>query len=574
LNIEDLQAEINAVDQEAAQINSSGVQSLVKKFLNIIERLAGENDSLKSKNQNLSDEINRLKGEQGKPDIKANKKKDGNISSEAERKEAEANANKDLAQSNGEEGEVANGKKKRRRESKLATIKIDREQICQLNKDGLPDDLKFIGFEDIVIQELIIKTDNVKYCREVYYSPSQNKRYRAELPEAVRGQGEFGPGIRSLIPILKSEGNLSEKRILGFFQNFGIKISATYISQRWTTGYDLFHQEKSDLYHSGLTHSGYAQIDDTSARVNGVNQYCQIVCSPLFTVYFTTPGKDRLTVLNVLTDFAPPHYLYNQQAQTLLGTFKMADKARVAIDAQLPRDVAMNEAEFKAQLLGLDGLGSRQRIHLSEACAIAYYQQQTEFPVIKTLVADDAPQFKLLTLYLVLCWIHDARHYKKLKPFIPIHQQFLAEFLSRYWAYYTELLKYKREPTPKKKLRLAQQFDEIFSSTTGYEDLDDRIAKTLAKKNELLLVLEYPQLPLHNNAAELAARAQARARDVSFQTRSELGTKIKDSFMSINQTAKKLGVSFYDYVYDRVSGQNKLPSLADLIAQKAQGLPI
>jgi hypothetical protein len=90
----------------------------------------------------------------------------------------------------------------------------------------------------------------------------------------------------------------------------------------------------------------------------------------------------------------------------------------------------------------------------------------------------------------------------------------------------------------------------------------------------LLLVLEYPQLPLHNNAAELGARAQARARDVSFQTRSEPGTKIKDTFMTIKQTAKKLGVSFYDYVYDRVSGQNKLPSLADLIAQKAQALPI
>ena len=61
-------------------------------------------------------------------------------------------------------------------------------------------------------------------------------------------------------------------------------------------------------------------------------------------------------------------------------------------------------------------------------------------------------------------------------------------------------------------------------------------------------------------------------RDVSYQTRSEQGTKIKDTFMSINQTAKKLGVSFYDYVYDRVAGHFKLPSLADLIAQKAQAL--
>lgn len=574
MNIKDLQAEINVIDQEAAQTKSSGLQSIVKKLLNIIERLAGENDHLKSKLQKQSDEINRLKGEQGKPDIKANNRKDGDISSESERKEAEANANRSAEQSNDEGGKDADGKKQRQRESKLAKIKIDREQICQLNKDGLPDDLEFKGYEDVVIQELIIKTDNVKYRREVYYSPSQRKSYRGELPEEVRGQGEYGPGIRTLIPILKSEGNLSEKRILGFFRNFGIEISPAYISQQWTRGYAIFHQEKSDLYRSGITHSDYVQIDDTSARVNGVNHYCQVVCSPSFTAYFTTPSKDRLMVLSVLTDFAPLQYLYNQQAQALLNTFKMADKTRVAVDEKLPCNVVMNETEFKAHLACLDSLGVRQRVHLSEACAIAYYRQQTEFPIIKILLADDAPQFKLLTHYLALCWIHDGRHYKKLKPFVPIHQQLLAEFRSRYWAYYTELLKYQREPTLKKKLWLVKAFNEIFSSTTGYEDLDDRIAKTFAKKNELLLVLAYSQLPLHNNASELGARVQARARDVSFQTRSELGTKIKDTFMTINQTARKLGVSFYDYVYDRVTRLYELQSLADLITLKAQVLQI
>ena len=105
-----------------------------------------------------------------------------------------------------------------------------------------------------------------------------------------------------------------------------------------------------------------------------------------------------------------------------------------------------------------------------------------------------------------------------------------------------------------KKTGFAKRFDELFGATTDYEELNDRIAKTLAKKIELLQVLELPQLPLHNNEAELGARVQARVRDVSFQTRSEKGTKIKDTFLTINQTAKKLGVSFYDYVYDRVTG--------------------
>ncbi|MFA7241069.1 MAG: hypothetical protein WC091_13250 [Sulfuricellaceae bacterium] len=570
MSSQNLQAEINAICQIISQAEGGVSQSVVEMLLNIIERLAGENDTLKIELQKLNDEINRLKGEKGKPDIKANKKKGEDISSEVERKLAEA----DAENSNGEAAGDADGKKKRRREPKLPNIKIDREQICPLDKNGLPDDLVFKCYEDVVIQDIIIRTDNVKYRREVYYSPSQHKSYLGELPDEVRGQGEFGVGIRTLIPFFKTECHMSEKRIWGFFNNFGIKVSAAYISQQWTGGYDLFHQEKSDIYRSGIAHSDYVQIDDTSARVNGVNQYCQVVCSPLFTAYFTTPNKDRLTVLGVLTDSAPLQYLYNAQARTLLDTFKLTDKSRAAIDAQLRSDDVMNETEFNAHLACLDTLSARQSVHLSEACAIAYYQQQTEFPVIQTLLADDAPQFKLLTRFLALCWVHDGRHYKKLKPFVPIHQRALADFRSRYWGYYTELLKYKREPTPEKITVLEKKFDEIFSSSTGYEDLDERIAKTLAKKTELLLVLKYPQLPLHNNASELEARKQARLRDVSFQTRNAKGTKIKDAFITVNQTAKKLGVSFYDYILDRITGKFKLPSLADLIAQKTQTVQV
>lgn len=566
MKIEDLQAEVTAIDQESVQLKSGVERDIVKKLLNLVERLVTENETLKAELQELRDEINRLKGERGKPDIKANKKKDGDISSEDERKQAEAEAN-------GRAVEDADGKKKRQREPKLPKIKIDREHICSLDKNGLPDDLIFKGYEDVIVQNIIIKTDNVKYRRAVYYSPSQHKSYYGELPDGVRDQGEYGAGIRTLIPVLKTEGNMSQQRIKGFFHNFGIDVSATYIAQQWTGGYSLFHQEKSDLYRSGITHSDYVQIDDTSARVNGVNQYCQVVCSPLFTAYFTTPKKDRLTVLGVLTDFSPVQYLYNQHAQNLIGTFKLANKACAAIDAQLPVDVVMDEVEFTAQLACLDDLGIKQIAYLTEACAIAYYQQQTDFPIVNTLLADDAPQFKLLTLYFGLCWIHDGRHYKKLRPFVPSHQSALADFRGRYWDYYTELLKYQRDPAPGKKAGLENQFDKLFSTSTGYEELDGRIAKTLAKKTELLRVLEQPQLPLHNNAAELGARVQARVRDVSFQTRSEEGTKIKDTFLTINQTAKKLGVSFYDYVYDRVTGQFALPSLADLIAQKTQPVP-
>jgi len=130
------------------------------------------------------------------------------------------------------------------------------------------------------------------------------------------------------------------------------------------------------------------------------------------------------------------------------------------------------------------------------------YQQQSQIPVIKTLVTDDAPQFKLLTDDLSLCWVHEARHYKKLSPFVTCHQKSLDKFLDGFWDYYRELLAYRNSPSPEEKLKLKLKFLEIFGIQTGYEQLDERKKLTLSKISELLLVLEHPELPLHNNPAE------------------------------------------------------------------------
>ena len=84
------------------------------------------------------------------------------------------------------------------------------------------------------------------------------------------------------------------------------------------------------------------------------------------------------------------------------------------------------------------------------------------------------------------------------------------------------------------------------------------------------MVLKHPELPLHNNASELAVRRRVRKRDVSFGPRTDAGKKAWDTFMSLAATTTKLGVSFYAYIRDRVSGANKVPALADLITQQAE----
>ncbi|RUM94047.1 MAG: hypothetical protein DSZ28_05270 [Thiothrix sp.] len=249
MNKKDIQATLIALQDEAASLSDPKTNDIFKGLFNLIEQLYSDNETLKEENQQLKDEINGLKGEQGKPDIKKNTQQTDH-SSEQERNESDES-----------ESGQATEKKKRHRKSKLAHVKIDREQICPIDKSILPKDGQCKGFSDLVIQDIKIVTDNVKYRREMYYSPSTGKTYLGNLPADVAEKGEYGVGVRSLIPLLKSECHLSESCILDFFQNLGIEVSSAYISNQWTKGYDDFHQEKAAIFEAGLSSTSEFIVD-------------------------------------------------------------------------------------------------------------------------------------------------------------------------------------------------------------------------------------------------------------------------------------------------------------------------
>jgi len=156
---------------------------------------------------------------------------------------------------------------------------------------------------------------------------------------------------------------------------------------------------------------------------------------------------------------------------------------------------------------------------------------------------------------------------------VDYHRQLTDDFLTRFWDFYHQLQDYRSQPSKQQAAVLDQAFDDLFSTVTGYNELDKRIAKTKAKKDRLLQVLKYPQIPLHNNPAELDARRRVRKRDISFGPRTQDGRQAWDTFMTLVATAKKLGVNFYDYVFDRIAEVYALPSLAELIQQRSLAYP-
>ncbi len=526
--------------------NLDGARQAITILLNLVEELKQENETLRIQVQQLRDEVNRLKGEQGKPDIKAGKKKKGgDHSSERERRRP----------------------KSWRKSSKVDKIEVDREEKLYLERSQLPDDAQFKGYESVIIQDIQLKTDNIRFLKEKFYSPSQKLTYLAELPAGY--EGEFGPGIRTLVLTLYYGGEMSEPKIVEFLRHLGIFISEGQVSNLLTKKKENWHEEKDAIYRAGLESSSWQHTDDTGTRVNGENQHCHVMCNPLYTAYFTRPGKERLTIISILQNLSEPVYLLNETTTEWLELFATPQWAQGVIDAW-PQGQILAHAQLddlvQTQLGRLNG---QQQARVREAAALTAYYQQTDVPIVLNLLSDDAPQFRFITPEQSLCWVHEGRHYKKLTPFVDYHRQLLQDFQKQFWTYYHDLQAYRTNPVPEQALKLSQTFDDLFGQVTGYDELDKRIAKSKAKKDRLLKVLQHPEIPLHNNPAELAARRRVRKRDISFGPRTADGLAAWDTFMSLAATCKKLGVSFYAYIYDRVAAVYALPSLADLIRQRA-----
>jgi len=425
--------------------------------------------TLQKEVQELRNEINKLKGEKGKPNIKENIKKNSNPIEK-------------------------NPPKKWKKGSK--NIKIDREEIVRLDRSSLPNDVVFKGYETKIIQNMIIKTDNVLYKREVYYSPESNMRYTAELDAGLKDTS-FGPELKAHILTMYFEYRMTENLIHSFLTGIGISISEGEISNLLIeTKSDVFTTEKEEILISGAECSKGINIDDSGFRENGKNKYINIICSSLFSFFIVNDNKKAITIEKVF------------------------------------------------QNKGING---------------------SKIPII----CDDAPQWKILSKLIQLCWVHEERHYRKLIPVLSAHKKEVEVKRSQIWDFYCGLKAYKKKPSIKDKNLLSDMFDKIFNVSSNYSKLNNRLKLTYEKKEELLLVLDYPEIDIHNNLSENGIRPAVIKRKISNGTRTKKGTIAWENHLSIISTCKKHNIRYFDYILNIFKEIKHPNSLSQLIKEKA-----
>src|SRR6266700_2310644 len=282
-------------------IQDEAVRPVVIDLMNLVENLHAKVQEQAEEIQRLRDENNRLKGEQGKPAIKPNKAAT-HLSSEKERHQS----------------------KPHHKASKQAQIRIDRVEVVKVDHQRLPQDAEFKGYEEVTVQDIDFRTENITFRKEKYYSPSQKRTYLAELPAGYKGQ--FGPGVRAWVLALYYAAGMSEPKILELLQTVGMHISAGQLSAFLIKDQELFHAESVTVVRAGLESSPWHHLDSTTTRVNGKNEHCHVLCNPFYTASCTLPAKDRLSLLRVLQGGAHPAFRLNELALTLLPHLGVAKK--------------------------------------------------------------------------------------------------------------------------------------------------------------------------------------------------------------------------------------------------------
>ena len=141
---------------------------------------------------------------------------------------------------------------------------------------------------------------------------------------------------------------------------------------------------------------------------------------------------------------------------------------------------------------------------------------------------------------------------------------------ARLWSLYAALKAYRRKPSKRLGGQLARRFDALFTSKTGFITLDRLLARIHANRLELLVVLDRPEVPLNTNGSENDIRAMVTRRKLSAGTRSQSGKQARDTFIGLMKTCRKLRISYWHYLGDRLQVPNAtpVPSLPGLVRQR------
>jgi len=487
--------------------------------------------------QRLTDEVRRLKGGPPRPQLKPNTLEPA----------GEANA---------EESGVLDGPYPRRRGPHRAkTAELVIHETCSVPLVGVPDGSRFKGYRRYVVQEVEIRTHNTGYLLEQWQFPT-GEWVTAPVPLAVHG-GHYGPQWVSYLLHQYYHAHVTQPLLLAQMQDWGIEMSAGQLNHLLTEDHHLFHQEKAAIKATGLAVSAYFQADDTGTCHRGRSGYCTSIGNEWFAWLASTDSKSRGNCLERLQ--VERRYEVNAEALAYMAARGWAAGHREMLAA---RPGVMTDPKDWAAHLRRNLVGRRRAVALATEGALIGGLVAPGFNLEMGVLSDDAGQFARFVHGL--CWVHAERPLQHLLPLNESDRQAIAGVREQIWGLYRDLKTYRQAPDPAAEADITRRFEALYITETCCEPLNQVLRGFQHQPAERLRVLDRPDLPLHNNRSENDLRDRVKKRKISAGTRSEVGRQCRDTFASLKKTCRKHGLSFWEYLKDRVSGLNVISFIDEM----------
>ncbi len=498
----------------------------------------------------LKDEISTLKGEKKRPKFKSSAL-DSKTAREAEADPDASGTSKKRA-----------GSRKKARNSQL-TI---HEEKALAPEEPVPEGARFKGYRDFVVQDLILQAHNTRYRQERWITPAGDTLVGA-LPASLRNR-HFGPQLVTYILYQHHHCQTTQPLLLEQLREWGIDISSGQINQLLLCDQKACHDEKDDLLQAGLEVSSYVTVDDSGARHQGRNGYVKHIGNDFFAWFCSTNSKSRVNFLELLRA-GRQDYVLTEAALSYMEKQKLPQVPLTTLREHIGECFADKHA-WQNLLKTLSITNTRHCRIATEGASLGSILDCGLCDDL-AVISDDAGQFNVLSHGL--CWVHAERLIHKLLPLNEAHREDIAHVREEIWDLYADLKAYKQQPNDEQRDGLSRRFDAIFTQHTRYATLNRTLKGIHSNKTELLLVLERLEIPLHTNGSETDIRDYVKKRKVSGGTRSDEGRRCRDTFASLKKTCRKLGISFWQYIRDRLGiGEATIRRLPDIVRERAAAL--